>query len=134
MRQIINNHICCMIIITMFITGMCMDSKQAYAFFADSTLENQPCTYFIQSHDDTIIAHSACTQRMLGISEFSFINHNVSHAHIRAKVRTSLISVVANLCMIRFVILNRAKENTFISKVCMKARVLNYIHKQDGKK
>lgn len=133
MRQIQTRIICSILAIILTFTGMCMDAKQADSFLEYSTLENQNKVALL-SYDDTITYEAVCTQRMLGISELSFINYTSEHNNIRAKIRTSLITLIVSIGILRSTSLHMAEQIMCFSKPCLKAIILNYIHKQDGKK
>lgn len=133
MRQKKSRLICCILVFIMTFTGMCMDNKHADSFLENSTLGNQTCAYIL-AKDSTITSEAVCTQRMLGISEMTFINHVTEYRNVRAKMRSSLTPVIIKLSSRRFTCLHMAEEDMSFTKPCLKAIILNYIHKQDGEK
>lgn len=128
-----SSFICCILSFIMTFTGMCMDTKQASSFFERSTLENQT-NLLIMSGDNTVTSEVICTQRMLGISEVTFISRAVEHQIIRTKVSNSFLLIIVHKFSQRNLYLHMVIERICVSKACLKAIIVNYIHKQDGKK
>lgn len=133
MRQRYSRLICGILVIIMTFTGMCMDTEHADSFLASSTLSDHSKVH-IAADNNTVTSETVCTQRMLGISEFTFINRAIDHRNVRQKMRSSLTPIIMKLSARRFTNLHMAEEDLNFSKKCLSAIVLNYIHKKDGKK
>ena len=132
-QRIYSSFICCILSFIMTFTGMCMDTKQASSFFQSSTLGTQT-NLLIKPDDETITSEVKCTQKMLGISESTFISSSVEHQIIWTKIRNSLLLVIVYKFCQRNLYLHMVIERICVSKACLKAIIVNYIHKQDGKK
>lgn len=133
MRQKYSRLICGILVMIMTITGMCMDSEHADSFLTFSTLSDHSEARIV-ADNNTVTSETVCTQRMLGISEFTFINRSIEHRNVRQKMRSSLTPIIIKLSARRFTNLHMAEEDLNFSKECLNAVVLNYIHKKDGKK
>ena len=125
--------ICFILVILVFLSGMCFDEVKITSYILDATM-NEANSY-VMSDKITVMEAEVCTTEMLGVRNCVNIRQLARH-NMNQKKESRIVFVF--LCSNIFAI-SRGKcpaefETTGFFKGVQEKNVLNYIHKSDGKK
>lgn len=127
------NHVLCFIAaMVILFSGMCVEPADADSFLACA--DDLSSTSFLSSQKGLVSRYELSTREMSGTHEAAFITSSIKRPAVRNIIRQSLILLLAEALPAKLSNLRIAVETIYASETHYVAALLNYIHRQDGKK
>ena len=132
MKRRYGKLICIFIALFILISGMCQEIPQADSLFA--CLDNSSSTSYISSPKGTLSQYELSSKETIGIRSTAFISDSSRKTDLRMTLRVSLVLFLAEDFLLKLSIPQRAAETVCVSETHFFTAILNYLHRQDGKK
>lgn len=132
MKRRYGKLICIFIALFILISGMCQEIPQADSLFA--CLDNSSSTSYINSPKGTLSQYELSSKETIGIRSTAFISDSSRKTDLRMTLRVSLVLFLAEDFLLKISIPQRAAETVCVSETHFFTAILNYLHRQDGKK
>ena len=132
MKRRYGKLICIFIALFILISGMCQEIPQADSLFA--CLDNSSSTSYISSPKGTLSQYELSSKETIGIRSTAFISDSSRKTDLRMTLRVSLVLFLAEDFLLKISIPQRAAETVCVSETHFFTAILNYLHRQDGKK
>lgn len=128
-----NNKILCLITaLFILVSGMCTEIPQADSLFA--CIDKNPSTSYFSSPEGTLFQYELSSRETIGIRCETFVETTVKRPSLRTIFRFSLILLLAEVSLLKTSNLQLAAETACAPETHYCTALLNYIHRQDGKK
>ncbi len=132
MRSKYDKVICYFIVTFIMFSGICLEQPTADSLFA--CVDNISSTSYISSPEGELSRCELSTTEMLGIRDTVFVASRTKRSSIRVLLRLSLLLFLAEVILARVSSIQAAVETTGAPETHYFTALLNYIHRQDGKK
>lgn len=127
-----NKILCVIIALFIMVSGMCPEIPQAGSFF--TCLDNSSTTSFTEGDANPLSQYQLSGRENLGFRNAAFISGTVKRPVPRMVLRISLLLYLAESLLVRLSNLQRTVETAQAPETHYATALLNYIHRQDGKK
>lgn len=114
------------------LSGMCLEVPQADSLFA--CIDNSSSTSYMSSPEGTLSQYELSSRETIGVRGTAFISSISRRPILRTTLRISLIMFWAEIFLLKTSNLQRAAETVCAPETHYFTALLNYIHRQDGKK
>ena len=132
MKRRYDKMICVIIALFVLLSGMCLEIPQADSLFA--RMEKSYDSTYICASKGTLSQYELSSRETTGIRSTAFISDSSRKQDLRMTLRVSLILFLAEVFLLKLSNPQRAAETVCASETHFFTALLNYIHRQDGKK
>ena len=133
----IKRHICLILSIITFVSGMCLIFEQTDTCFLWGNSQNsfgQMTSSSLSSGDTLSAPESSCTGEMLGQKRMISNQFLVRRSYEGMRFKTILALSFVGLLLFIFILFQMAAEQYGFSSEKRRRAVIRYIHRKDGKK
>ena len=132
MKSLHNKIICLTMALFILLSGMCLEIPKADSLFA--CINKSESTSYVSSPGGTLENHELSGSEYGMVQHIAFISSAPKKTALRVIVRNVVILFWAELFSLRASNLQKAVETVCAPETHYFTALLNYIHKQDGKK
>lgn len=132
MKRQYNKLVCVIIALFILISGMCLEVPQADSFFA--CVDNNSITSCISSSRGSFSQYEISSRETTGVHSETFVSNISRRPILRAIVRVSSILSLAEIFLLKTSDIQSVFDAVCVFETHYFTALLNYIHRQDGKK
>ena len=132
MKSRYNKILCLITALFILVSGMCMEIPQADSFFA--CIDNSPSTSYLSSPEGALSRYELSSRETIGVRSEAFVETTAKRPVLRTTFRGPLTLYLAELFLLKTSNIQLTVETSCAPKTHYFTELLNYIHKQDGKK
>lgn len=132
MKMRYNKMLCVIIAMFILVSGMCLEIPQADSFFA--CMDDSPTTSCISESKGIHSQYQLSSRETIGVRSTAFISSTSKRPVLRTVLRVSVIMFLAEIFLLKASNLQRVAETAQAPETHYVTALLNYIHRQDGKK
>ena len=132
MKSRYDKILCLITALFILVSGMCLEIPQADFLLA--CIDNSPSSSYFSSPESTLFQYELSSRETVGVRCETFVETTAKRPSLRTIFRFSLILFLAELVLLKTSNLQLAAETACAPETHYCTALLNYIHRQDGKK
>ncbi len=124
--------LCLITALFILVSGMCLEIPRADSLFV--CLDNNAAASYLSSPEGILSQYELSSRETIGVRTTAFIESTAKRPNLRTILRFSMMLLWAEEILLKASNLQLAVETTCAPETYYFTALLNYIHRQDGKK